>query len=165
MTELLENILKSYSVYYDIKQEDVTEPFAAEAEFHTHDEQYFLVRSATISEAESNEYVYFAVEDKVDSEKLAQLDEKAWEAGLSRIHPHSSHRNSDITLVIMAEQLTEDAFAKIPKLRHYKSYRLGLHGWTNYRLVAIEHSSGRAVFNRQGRDLKKLVCNILKKTK
>ena len=59
-TEILEKLLRSYSVYYDIQRENVTEPFAAEANFHTHDEQYFLVRSATISEAESNEYVYFA---------------------------------------------------------------------------------------------------------
>lgn len=159
--EFLDKFLRSFESYYDIKRMDVTAPFAAEAEFHTHDEQYFLIKSATISEAESNEYVYFASTEKLDKESFQELDRAAWETGLSRIRPHKNHRNSDITLYILADHITEEVFSLIPKQRHYKSYCFSLQGWTNYRLVAIELTSGRSAYNRQGRDLKKLVCNIL----
>ena len=47
-SEALEKVLLSFKRYYNIKQEDVTEPFAAEAEFRTHDEHYFLVKSAKL---------------------------------------------------------------------------------------------------------------------
>lgn len=160
-TELFEKILGSFQAYYNIQREDESALFAASAEFHSHDEQYFLVRSARISEAESNEYVYFAIAETLDSELLQKFDQNAWTEGISRITPHKDHRNSDISLFIIADKIEESAFAQIPKLKHYKSYLWGLQGWTNYRLVAIEATSGRTAYNRQGRDWKKLICNIL----
>ena len=158
--DILEKLFSSFQVYYNIKREDVELPFVAEAEFHTHDEQFFLVKSAVISEAESREYVYFAAEECLDEESLIRLDEAAWERGISHVKPHGNHRNTDVTLIIVADKITAEAFEKIPKLRHYQSYRFGFQGWSNYRLVAIEQSSGRAAYNRMGKSLKKLVCNI-----
>ena len=161
LTEGLEKVLRSFQRYYNINREDVTVPFAAEAEFHSHDEQYFLVRSATIAESESNEYVYFATVDELDEETLHKLDETAWEAGLDRVKPHGHHRNSDITLIILADRITEGAMKEVSKIKRYKNYRLTLEGWSHYRLVALELSSGRAAYNRQGQSLKKLVSNII----
>ncbi|MCD7736906.1 MAG: hypothetical protein LUI07_08120 [Lachnospiraceae bacterium] len=159
-TNPLGKLLGRFDTYYDVHREGVAPPFDAEAEFHSHDEQFFLVRSATISEAESHEYVYFSRQDTLDAATLRTLDETAWSRGLSRVRPHKDHRNSDVTLIILADTLTEDAAALIPRLRHYKSYRFSLQGWSQYRLIAVEQSSGRMVCNRQGRDLKKLVSNI-----
>lgn len=162
-TEMLDRILKSYRSYYNIKQgEDVLPPFAAEAVFHSHDEQYILVKSAKLSELESREYVFFAVEKQLDSEKVMRLDEKAWNEGLSRVVPHRSHRNTDITLVIVAETVSQEAVSCIKKLHHYKSYRMGLQGWSNYRIVVLENSSGSLTYNRRGRELKKLYRKIIK---
>lgn len=160
--EILEKLLKAYETYYDINCETPEDPFAAEASFHSHDEQFFLVKSARIGEAESNEFVFFAVEDDLDEGKLKKLDAAAWEKGLSRVKPHSNHRNTDITLVITGNHVTEEALALAPKLKHYKSYQWGFKGWSHYRLVVLERSSGRLSCNRQGKDLKKLLGNIFK---
>ena len=159
--EILEKFFSSFQVYYDVKREDVEPPFVAEAAFHTHDEQFFLVKSAVISEAESREYVYFAAEEILNLETLLRLDQTAWIRGTEKVRPHGSHRNTDVAMIIVADQITEDAFLRIPKLRHYQSYHLGFQGWSNYRLVAIEQSTGRAAYNRLGRSFKKLVCNIV----
>ena len=59
--DVLEKALRSYSAYYDVNRETPEAPFAAEAVFHSHSSTYFLTRSATIGEAESNEYVFFAL--------------------------------------------------------------------------------------------------------
>ncbi|MCD7814919.1 MAG: hypothetical protein LUH20_12900 [Lachnospiraceae bacterium] len=163
LTEPFEKLLSRFEAYYDVhRAEEAPAPFDAMAEFHSHDEQFFLVRSATISEAESHEYVYFAKRELLDADSLRTLDARAWEDGLSRVKPHKDHRNSDVTLMILAGQMTDEAAALIPKLSHYKSYRFSLQGWSQYRLIAVEQSSGRSVCNRQGRDLKKLVSNIFK---
>ncbi len=159
--EILEKLFSSFQVYYDVKREGTEPPFMAEAVFQTHDEQYFLVKSAVISEAESREYVYFASVECLDLETLLKLDRSAWVRGMEQVRPHGNHRNTDVALIIVADQITEDAFAKVSKLRHYQSYRFGFQGWSNYRLVAIEQSSGRAAYNRLGRSFKKLVCNIV----
>lgn len=158
----LDKVLRAYEAYYNVEREDVKPPFAAEAVFKSHDEQYFLVRSVKLGEAESNEYIFFAAADRLTAEALQELDETAWTEGLSRVTPHSNHRNTDITLVAIGETVDEEAFALAPKLQHYQSYRFGLQGWSHYRLVVLEESSGRMAFNRQGQSLKKLFNNIFK---
>lgn len=159
-TEALERILRSYVRYYDVIREGVEAPFAAEARFHSHGEQYVLVKSARISEADSHEYVYFAVVDTLDAAGAAALEEAAWERGIAHVKPHSSHRNSDVTLIILAEHMTPEAKAAVRKSHRSKSYKFSLQGWSNYRAVALETSSGTLVHNRLGRTLKKLFRNI-----
>ncbi len=160
-TEALDKVLLAFRQYYTINQENPESPFSAEATFSLHDEQYFLVKSARIGEADSKEFVYFATVDDLDTDLLEKLDHIAWERGLAKVHPNSNHRNSDVILIILADHIHEDAAKKIPGMRHYKSYRFGFQGWSHYRLVATELSSGKSVCNRQGRDLRKLVSNIV----
>ena len=159
-TEALEILLKSYKRYYNVETEDVTPPFTAEATFHTHDEQYFLLKSARLAEADAHEYVFFATCGTVEQEDVQKLDEKAWEEGLSRVRPHADHRSSDIVLIILAEQLSQDARNYIKAIKRYKSYRFTLQGWSNYSVIAMETSTGELACNKRGRDLKKLFRNI-----
>ena len=159
-SDVLNTLLKSYRGYYDIRTEDVEAPFAAEAAFHTHDEQFFLVKSAKLSEAESNEYVFFYTGESLDLSQARKLDQCAWERGLSRVKPGPNHRNTDVTLVLLAERITPDAADFLKKSKHYQSYRFTFHGWSGYRAVALETSTGTLFHNKQGKDLKKLFRNI-----
>ena len=158
--ETFQMLLKSYKRYYNIKTEDVAEPFAAEAVFHTHDEQYFLVKAARLAEADAHEYVFFVTADEINLTEVQSLDETAWMEGLSRVVPHVNHRSSDITLIILAEHISADAAEYIKRVKRYKSYRHTLQGWSNYSLVAMETSTGGFFSNRRGRNLKKLFSNI-----
>ncbi len=160
--EALEAVLSSYRKYYDINRENPLPPFAAEAVFSVHDENYFLIRSAKISESESSEYAFFAEADCMDEPQVRELDRIAWEEGLRRTKPGPNHRNTDITLVILADQITEEAAGLIRKNRHYKSYYMGLRGWNNYKLIAYELSTGKIFANRQAEPLKKVMANIKK---
>ena len=158
--EALEKLLRAYGDYYNIERDKP--PFAAEAVFHSHEEQYFLVRSARIAEAESHEYVFFAAENDLTPDRLRELDAAAWNAGTARITPHHDHRSSDITLIVLAERIAPDAAALIPKLRHYRSYLFGFQGWTHYQLCAADLSAERLFCNWQGRKLRKLIRANLK---
>ena len=71
--EALEKLLPSYVRYYNIKREDVTPPFSAEAEFYTHDEAYFLFKEAKMSESESREFVFFATTEHLDANTLKNM--------------------------------------------------------------------------------------------
>ena len=108
--EALPGLLKSFVRYYDIKKEGVQPPFAAEAEFHSHEEQFFLVKQAKLSESESKEFVFFAVTEHLTAQLLKQLDETAWETGMSRVVPHDGHRNSDVVLFILADTIDHRTF-------------------------------------------------------
>jgi len=158
--EALKQLLRSYSVYYDLTREGAVEPFTAEAMFHAHDEQYFFTKGAKLDEMDSYEYVFFHESEHLSLADAKMLDELAWNTGLSRVTPKPKHRSSDISLILIAETIDEDVFTFIKKLRRYKSYKFTFHGWSHYRVVALEPSTGRRVFNRMGQDLKKLFRNI-----
>jgi hypothetical protein len=156
----LQKLLHSFERYYNVREEGVSAPFCAEAEFHSHSEQYFLVKAAHVADIDSSEYVFFSETDELNETLFTQLSTRAWEEGLSRIHPYSGHRNSDVTLIILTPKITDAAVAQIKKAKKSKSYKFSFWGWSNFRTLACEVSSGRIVTNRLGKDLKKLVSSL-----
>ena len=156
----LEKLLHSFESYYNVERNGVEEPFSATAEFHSHTEQYFLVKEAHIADIDSNDYVYFIEENSLSSSRFSELSSIAWERGLSKVHPASGHRNSDVTLIILAEKIDPETFKQIKKHNLHKSYKFGFYGWSNLRIMAYETSTGRAVTNRYGSDLKKLAGTL-----
>jgi len=161
LPDALEKVLRSFEKYYNIDKENPTAPFAAEAAFFSHDEQYFLVRAARISQSDAREYVFFALEDELDAQTFERLDLAAWETGMARTVAGPGHHRTDVALVILTNRVSPDCVQKIRGRSHYKSYRFGLHGWSQYRLVVLEAEAGRALNNRLGADLAKLLGSML----
>lgn len=161
--EVLSKICKSYQAYYDLNEETPEEPFAAEASFHSHDDAFFIVHAAVIGESESNEYVFFADEESLSKEKLEELDKTAWEKGISRVKPHEHHRNTDITLIIVADVVSDEAIKLTKSIKHYKNYRMSLHGFSHYRLAVVDLANKKVYCNRIGRAVKKNVEKIVSK--
>ncbi|MBO4377067.1 MAG: hypothetical protein IKY04_07885 [Lachnospiraceae bacterium] len=159
--EVLQKFLKSYQAYYNIETEECLKPFDAVAHFSVHNEQYMLVKAAKYADVVSNEYVYFYKADTLEEEKVKELTDIAWEDGVNKVVPDSTHRNSDVTVYLICEKISDGAKKLAKKTRHYKSYAFGFKGWSNFRLVAIETSSNEVTYNYQGRLQKKLVSNIL----
>ena len=164
----LNKILPAFEQYYTIKKEEIAPPFCAEAEFRSHNEQYFLVRSAHIADIDSNEFVYFAAADSLDSSKLEELVNTAWEAGLAKVNPYNGHRNSDVSLLIFTKSISPETAIKIKKTKLYKSYKFSLHGWSHFKMAVCDRgTTGKdgapEVFsNRQGKDFIKLIKKNLK---
>ena len=158
--EALQTLLKSYWRYYNVKEEGVEAPFDAEAEFLSQDVQYFLVKKAKLGEADSHEYVYFAAVEHLTLALAQELDETAWSRGMARVTPGPNHRNSDVHLVVLADRMDEDAAQFLKKLRRYESYHHTFWGWSHYRVIALETSTGKLTCNRMGQILTKLFRNI-----
>lgn len=160
--EALEKLLTAHSGYYTINRENPSAPFAAEAEFRLHDEQFFLIRSAKISEVDSREYVFFALTDTLDPETFRKLEETAWKTGLSRVELTAFHRNSDVSLYILAKRIPAEVRRMVKKSRRYKSYRFGLQGWSASRLLAWDLSDNTVVHNARGSNLRQVTDSIMR---
>ena len=158
--DALETFLTKFERYYNVQKSGAPAPFDALAEFHSQTQQYFLVKSARIADIESNEYVFFSSQNELTAERLVQLDKEAWSQGLARVRPHGGHKNSDITLIALADTVSDDAKKLAKKLKHYKSYKFGLCGWSGYRSLVYETSSGTCVTNRLGKNLRALANSI-----
>ena len=120
----------------------------------------FIITHAELSEAESKEFVFFAISEHLTLEEAKRLDVTAWTRGMSRVVPHDGHRNSDVVLIILADQVDADAAAYLKKCKRYESYKHPLHGWSHYRVIVRDMSTGNLSFNRMGRTLKKVLGNI-----
>ncbi|MCR5503924.1 MAG: hypothetical protein K6F53_13050 [Lachnospiraceae bacterium] len=160
MDVLLKKLLEAYSVYYNIKEEEVTPPFDAEAIFSAKNEQYFLMKSAKLSEMQASEFVYFAKREDLSLEELKKLDETAWERGMEKVEPNPDHKSSDVILIVITDRIRDEIRKNVRNFRHSKSYKLGLWGFSRYMLCVIESSTGDAVYNGQGTNLKKTIRQI-----
>lgn len=160
LQEALDKLLPSFQRYYNIRTEGVEAPFAAEAIFQSHNEQYFLIKSARISEMNDHETIYFYTAENLSAADLSSIDACAWERGTANIELNSKHHSTNVAMIVIADKIDDDAFRLVKKLSHSKSYKLGIYGYSSYRLVAIELSTGKVAHNRQGHDLGKLVSNI-----
>ena len=164
ISEALEKLLPAFGQYYTINKDTPVTPFAAEAEFRSHNEQYFLVRSAHIADIDSNEFVYFAQSPSLSKEELENFVNKAWENGLSKVKPYNGHRNSDVSLIIITNKLACPLENAIKKTKLYKSYKWSLHGWSHFKLAVVELDTQNIYFNRFGKDYRKLLeKNIFQK--
>ena len=165
-SQALEKILPTFEQYYTVNK-DSNPPFCAQAEFRSHNEQYFLVRSAHIADIDSNEFVYFATTKSFTKEQLEDFSKQAWEQGLLKVKPYNGHRNSDVSLIILADNLAEDKnqlIKQIKKTKLYKSYKFSFHGWSNFKLVVVDLETQDIYFNRFGKDYRKLIeKNIFQK--
>lgn len=160
---LFEGLINAYKGYYNIKREDVTVPFDAEGYLSNEAEQYFLVKAAKVAFVNSYEYVYFKKCTRLTLGELEGFDRIAWETGVSKVAPNIDHKNTDIALIVVADVVTQDLRENIETFKHSKNYRLGLHGFSNYRLVVIEAPSKTILTNRRGRDLREFVTTVMSK--
>lgn len=162
-SEILEKLLPMYKEYYDITTEEVLAPFKAEAKFVSHIEQYFLVHAAKLSDIDSTEHMYFSAEEKLSFDALAEMSKKAWEDGMKSVTPYYGHRNSDVTVVVLADEADEEVLKNCKKIKYSKSYKFTLYGWSNFKLVVADLKTGKVVSNFQGAETKDYIKKFLKK--
>lgn len=168
MQEKLERLLKSYDYYFDVER-DVTVPngtFPAYAEYRFREENYVATKAHTIYATEQYEYVYFYTAEHLTLDELKRQIDLSREAGMEKIHPHSEHMFSYVTLVILAEQIDEDAAKYLKRYRYRKNFWLALHGWMEYHIAAMDISKASFLSNPAGKEARKtLERNFLPKAK
>lgn len=162
--EALKNLLPSYESYYSIDTNPL-KPFSATAFFSSNNTQYFLVKSAQISQSTSSEYVYFLCTQNLTTDYLCECAQTAWNNALAKIKPSSGHRNSDVTLIVIAKTFNPEVLKTAHKIKKSKSYKLSLWGWSSFRLAGVELTSGKLIHNRLGASLLKIMNNICSKQK
>ena len=160
--EIFKRVTEGYKGYYDITEEGCLKPFDATGFLSNEAKQYFLVKAAKIASVNSYEYVYFKMCDNLNASELSDLDRIAWEDGVSRVKPNTDHKNTDVALIVICDHADDGVKDNIGTYKHSKNYKLGLHGFSNYRLVVIEASTDLIFTNRRGGDLKDFVQQIKK---
>ena len=157
LSERLDKLLNAYSHHYNVQRDTAVEGgnFPASAEFYLRDENRLLTKDHIYYAVEQHEYVYFFLAEHLDEATLRRQIILSQQAGLARVRPHKEHMCSYVTLVILADTIEPQAAALLKKTRLRKNYRFTLYGWMEYRIAAMECSTGRSFSNPAGREARK----------
>lgn len=153
---MLEKLLLAHQAWFDIYRDHEFEgiTFPGYAEFHTHGEQYVLVKRAKLWEVDSHEYLFFQAVDELDEAELSKWVNFMLEHGIKKAQPQPNHMSSNITLVLIADSTSGDVAKAVRKTRFRKNFKFGLEGWADLKLAVVDLQGRSVVTNGAGKDLK-----------
>ena len=97
----------------------------------------------------------------LDFTSLVELQARTLEDGMPRIRPHSQHMCTYLSAVVLCDQADPDALAQLQKLKKHRDFKLSLHGWMEFRIAAVDLSTGDIATNRSGKDLGKSLSGLV----
>lgn len=152
---MLERLLAAHEAWFDVSRnhEFAGRTFAGYAEFHSHGEQYVLVKRAKLWEVDTHEYLFLHVEQHLDAATLAGLVAFMKDEALRKVQPQPNHMSSYLSLVVIADAVDDDAKRAARTTRFRKNFKLGLQGWVDVRLAVVDLSHSDVVTNAAGKEL------------
>ena len=169
MSQLSEQVLnglkKAYSAYFDIEEVADGTALKALCAYHNRDSQYVLVKKAELWAAESHEYLYLWDAGHLDAGAVEEIFRRTLEDGGPRVKPHAQHMYTYLTAVVLCGSAQPEALAQLKKLKKRREFKLSLHGWMEFRIAAVDLSTGEITVNRAGKalakDLRRLTDRII----
>ena len=166
---LTEGLKKAYTAYYDVFPGEACGELAALCAFHQRDSQYVLTKKAELWASESHEYLYLWSLDNLDAAALDRIFAHVLEDGESRVRPHAQHMFTYLTAVVLYDSAGAETLDRLKKLKKRREYKLSLHGWMEFRIAAVDASTGEMTVNRSGKrmekDMRRLVGHVISKYK
>ena len=152
------DILKdSYSAYYSIHDNPAelgTDlPLAFRADYASRDERYWLTKSVKMWGNEKNEYAYVFAADSFSPELAEKCMEWAWEDGMPRVKPHGEHQCTNVKVIFIADSIGAETAKAVQKKSRTKSYKFGLHGYSNLLTGILDLGTEKTVTNKEGHEL------------
>lgn len=161
---ILTRIVAAHEAYYDIRRDYLFESrrFPAFAEFHNYGEQYVLVKRAKMWEVNTHDFMFFDFAETFDETNLEDAVDFMTTKAIRKVNASPNHMSSALTLIIIANQCTDEAFRRVKSVRFRKNYRFGFRGWSDLRLAVIDlsrNSGEDIVTNAAAKQLKETLAS------
>ncbi len=161
---ILDKILKSYEVYYDVEKcENKYLPLAAKCEFHVHNEKYILSQKTQLWSTDANEYVYIFKIDNLNEELFIKCKDYAYEEGMKLINPKPGHMYSYITTIFICDFCDNAAEKLIKKTKISKNFKFSLHGWMDFHIACIDINKNKIYSNASGKVTARFLKDLFSK--
>lgn len=163
--QLEQQLLRIFSANYDIQTVEDDSPLHALCSYHSRDSQYVLVKKAELWAAEHHEYLYLFSASHLDEATVDAAYQRVLEDGEPRVKPHAQHMYTYLTALVLYDSADPAALAQLKKLKRRREFKLSLYGWMEFRIAAVDCSTGEFTVNRSGKlilkDLKRLTDRII----
>ena len=152
---VIQDLKRAYTAYYDIEEIDDGTALKVLCAYHNRNSKYVLVKKAELWAAENHEYLYLWDAGQLDAAAVEEIFRRTIADGEPRVKPHSQHMYTYLTAVVLYESARPDALKQLQKLKKRREFKLSLHGWMEFRIAAVDLSTGEITVNRAGKSLKK----------
>ena len=153
--EASQRLKSAFSAYYDVEAIEDGTSLKALCSYHLRDSQYVLVKKAELWAAESHEYLYLWSLEQLREGDLEEIFHRVLEDGEPRIKPHAQHMYTYLSALVLYDRTESHTLARLTKLKRRWEYKLSLHGWMEFRIAAVDVSTGEITVNRSGRSMAK----------
>ena len=127
------------------------------------DQAYVLTRKATVWSAETHEHVFvFSVPHLTEALWRTCRDE-ALRRGMERIRPHSEHRCSMITALVLCEESDAGALSAAERIRERKYFLFGFHGWMDFRSAVVVLNPPEVHVNKAAAEMQEFLQQNIQK--
>ena len=131
--EAVDRLCDVYAGSYDVTRcEENEHALAATMDFYATAEKYVLSKKAKLWQANSFEYVYLFNVPHLTKEIYERCEKLAYEQGMARIQPNSTHMYTYITALFVCDSCDEDPRKALKRCKLYKSFKLSYWGWMDF---------------------------------
>lgn len=151
-------IKERLSRYFNVKEKYTfnDEVFDIFAVSNIRNEKYMATKKLTIYAFENDEYCFIKYYKELDHKKLYDIIETLKSSIKKYVKPHSEHMSSNITGVLVLDDINDDELIKLIKKFHYqKSFALGFKGWVDVRLLVVNLKNGEVFTSKKARKASK----------
>lgn len=158
-----ERLIKSYSAYFDIEHDAKLpgEGCSLLAHYTSRSEKYVLVKRAQLWAIECEEYLCVFEEETLTAARLERILHAVEAAEPQLVRPRPDHMYTYLSVVVLAEAAEPEALALLRRHRFRRSYKLTVHGWCNLRAAVVDLGADKVYTNRDGRDMKAHLSELL----
>ena len=162
---LEQRLLKAFSSQYDIAPITDGSSLKAACAFHSRDSQYVLSKKVELWAAEHHEYLYLFSLPRLEEGAVEEIVSQTLELGSPLVKPHAQHMYTYLTALVLCDRADGQALRVLEKKKHRREFKLSLHGWMEFRIAAVDLSTGEITTNRAGKafgkDLRRLVERVI----
>lgn len=161
--DVLDTLLRSHEAYFDVFKDYAYagREFPGYAEFHSHSEQFVLVKRAKLWEVDAFEYIFFDMVDHLDDSWADEAYRYMTTEAVGKVVPEPNHMMSFVSMVAIADSVAEETRKKIRKMHFRKHFMLGFRGWVDLRMAVIDLSSMEVITNGMGKEMKSTLLSCL----
>lgn len=118
----------------------------------------FITQKDIIDRFEINEYCLVKTFEKIDNSVLESFCDYGKKLTKDLVKPHSEHRSSVITLVIISDNLLKENTLKLlGKFKYTKYYKFYFHGFSQVKVVLVDLFNNRVYCSKNAKLLKKYI--------
>lgn len=163
-SRVLECLIAAHEAWFDVERgrELAGRVFPGYAEFHSYGERYVLSRRAKLWEVANHEYIFFDTVERLEEDAFARMVAFMETEALAVVHPEPNHMSSNISLVVVADEVGPQVGRMVRRTRFRKNFKWGLWGWSDLRIAVVDLAGLRT--GGQGRVMTNAAGKVLRKT-